>query len=514
MGLKLAVAGSNLSHQYGLPAFFVALAVDSTSALSIPSLHVEQTKAKQVRGGGQDPFDLSNFEEGLFTFGKLILVSKVLSVERSRSDSQDTFSKSILAYNSVLDALLSELQKDVRTSGQPIENCLLKLPINRESIEMTEDSARAKFQSSFYSFTTQFRGRGSDDSVLGLARLFARYEYSKIRRTSQLFVNSVVRNNEDSVFQILRLTWNSPPLDTYPDNFVGYPRLFFRKNRVVESRTLRIGDEIAIVPIARYCVGPSAAIDEPIATCLCSSSRRPFGYFMEGNGFDRCPKCGGENDPLRIVQRLHNGQHVLDSIEPGLSERILLGNYSIYVAKFGKKLKVGRTMHSRTIPRLLEQGASSALIFYPIETLQTAATVENKLTQYLGNEFGTEDMSVTGGISREAKLSHMSNAISPSERSDAQDLYFKAIQLIEAAHDPEVGFLSMVERRVIDLTKNWVLPGPVSDYEFFEEPQFRAIRGKICGFVGSFLLIDDKIVDTDLLSGYVVEDIGTKTNQS
>jgi hypothetical protein len=149
-----------------------------------------------------------------------------------------------------------------------------------------------------------------------------------------------------------------------------------------------------------------------------------------------------------------------------------------------------------------------------VQTLPTAASVESKLLGYLKGELTSKDLTVTGGVTIKTRLSHLASGPSPEDLRRDQDFYLETVRLIEASDDPEVSFLSQVERRVINLTKNWILPGRTANYDLLEEPQFRSIQGKVAGFAGPFLLVEDRIVDTDLLAGYVVKDNGTKFSQS
>lgn len=514
MRLRLAVSASNIDHVYGLPAFFIVIAIDSTMASQVPKLNVENIKAKQTREGAQDPFSLDNFEEYLARYRALVKASKIRQLARPlRGSEEHVYDRTLGTYHKILDSFLSS---DLMVLGGTIDSCLLKLPSDKHGREMEEVDAKTKFQSTFYDFPIIFQGRETSEGILDLARLFARYEYMKLRRSSPRFINLVISHNRDKMLQILRLTWNSPSIETYADNFVGYPKLLVRKQGRVEAQTIKPGDELSFVPIAKYCMGPSAGIDEPIAPCLLTNTKRPYGAFMEDNRFERCNKCGGQNDPLGLLyRRRRKGNSILNLLEPGVAEHILLGAYAIYVTQFSSAIKVGRTLKSRAVARLIEQSASDALVFYPIQTLEIADNLEKTLTDYLRDRKGSlKGLEVGGGMGREKKLDHAVKLSFRQRILADKEVYENIIDLVESANDPQIKCLALLEHRIVDLTENWVLPEHLVRCKIFDDFQFKQIRGQVNGYLGSLLVVADTVVDMDSLAGYVVRDDGSKYNPS
>jgi len=512
--LSLAVSASNTSHIYGLPAFFVAIAIDSAMTSQVPKLNVENIKAKQTREGAQDPFSLDNFEEYLAQYGALVKARKTLQATKPLKGSQEhVYDRTLRTYHKILDSFLSS---DLLVRGATIDSCLLKLPSDEHGHEMEEVDAKTKFQSTFYDFPIVLRGRKTSEGILDLARLFARYEYMKLRRSSPRFINLVISHNRDKTLQILRLTWNSPSIETYADNFVGYPKLLVRKQGRVEAQIVKPGDELSFIPIAKYCVGPSAGIDEPIAPCLLTNAKRPYGAFMEDNRFERCNKCGGENDPLGLLYRRRGkGNSILNLLEPGVAEHILLGTYAIYVTQFSGAIKVGRTLKSRAVARLIEQSASDALVFYPIQTLEMADNLEKALIDYLRDRKGSlKGLEVGGSIRREKKLEHAVKLFSRDRILAHEEVYDNIIDLVKSANDPQIKCLALLEDRIVDLTENWILPEHLVRCKIFDDFQFKQIKGQVNGYLGSLLVVADTVVDMDSLAGHVVRDDGSKYNPS
>lgn len=512
LGLTLAVAASNIEYNYGLPAFVVAIAIDSRKIGSIPNLRVENIKAAQTRDGQQDPFDLSSFESMLLPYRAFVIGMRISQLPRQKRTSEEARTTVFHAYAKSLDSLLCS---DLLVQGSNIDRCIVKVPSYRKGGELTEVDAIASFPSAFYAFPILFQGRADSEGVLDLARLLARYEYVKFRRSSISFVNRVIVHNNDRVFQVLRLTWNSPPIETYADYFVGYPKLLVRKRGNVEAWTVSPEKEIAFIPFAKYCIGPSAAADEPILPCLQARDKRPYGAYVEDGQLERCPKCGGQNDPLSLLYKgKRRGSNMTDLLEPGLAERIILGTYAIYVIRFVDVIKVGRTLRSRVVARLLEQGASDALIFYPIQTLEIADALEKRLTQYLKERRKSlGDLETRSNIERNTRLAHVLKTLS-NVRGSNHEVYHRISKLIESAEDEQIRSLAFMESRIVDVTPNWFAPEKSEQFSPLQDWRFKLVRGRIEGWAGSFLFVASQVVDMDALTGYVVRDLGTELGSS
>jgi hypothetical protein len=492
----------------------MAIAVDSTMEAVAPPLDVEKIKMSQTLEGGLEPFLLDALGETAARYDSIIVARRGSKIEKplTEGSTQEKFARVLRAYNTLLSSFLAT---DLVVQAGTVDSCLLRLPTDESGRMMSAEEANSTFQKAFYPFPVLFKGREERNLVVDVSRLLAHYEYLKSRRTSQAFVNRVLNRGGERFWQILRLTWNGPAVDTYADNFVGYPRLLARKASVVVSEPVRVGHPLSVVPIARYCVGPSANTEDVLGPCLGATSRRPYGTFLGKSGQEKCLKCGGEMDPLSFLNRTRfRDKSMAEIIEPGLSEHILLGTFAIYLATFGSIVKVGRTFKSRVVTRLLEQGASEALVFYPIQTLKTADRLEKKLTTYLkGRLTHPTDMEVRANVSREIKLENARQITSGAVRTDP-GIYRRIVDLIKDSGDPEVKSLALVERRVVNLTENWEISRPFDKYQLLEDFEFKAISGRVEGWVGSFLFVSDWIVDIRALSGYVVSEVESTPNPS
>jgi hypothetical protein len=498
-----------MNRQYGLPAFFALIAVKSAETARIPKLPVESLKSNQTREGGQDPFDLTNVEQLLKPYTAIVVASKFSRGNKlTQRQDQPINDPTLRGYHGILDTFLA---KDLLVSlrGAIIDTCFLKVPTDKFGREMPLSEARTTFQSKFYEFPVLFLRKEESQGILDLARMLARKEYLKFRRTSPAFVNRVVINNASKMPQFLRLMWISQRIETFADNFVGYPLLLVRRNGKVDTETIEPGEtSVSCVPVAKYCVGPGAGYDEPIAPCLQATARSPYGPPL-GDGFEKCARCG-KNDIMSLLVKGTRKTRLLEYLEAGLAERIILGTYAIYATRFGNIVKIGRARETRVVSRLIEQSASDALVYYPIQSLETAATLENKLAAFLKGRLG--NLEVRTSVRSEAKVAHITEVSSQGIRY--HDLYDKINEIIRLSTDPQIRHLTLIEHRVVTLTENWVLPRAFKVTQILGIVPFERLQCKVTGYAGSLLITDNGLLDWDRLNGYVVRELDSGHHSS
>lgn len=349
------------------------------------------------------------------------------------------------------------------------------------------------------------------DRLLDIAKVLASAEYERTKLTQGRHVLTQISKSVGSHLQVLKVTWNCPSIDSYDDFDVGPPAIVVRRPQPseVEYVYLRKGLSVSLAPVAKFCRGGQD--NKGILPCKKSDKSNPFGQFMMGSASEQCVHCSGGFECTQCLSRapLCDGYDVkCGNVE--FAGNICCGLFALYVTRFGKELKVGTSMLSNVVGRLLEQGVYSALILHPIEGILNTHILEREvkeyLTKHLNELHGSEiDRVFTRAPPADDKLRDF---LGNWNRDDAN--------LLESVAQTLSGASLMIDGRVVNLSEpsyvirsflsNYLEPPKGLNHEYLRpKPLFNVANGKLVGYRGSFAFLDTgDVVDLRELSGYVV----------
>ena len=503
----LAISFSNVQHYYYLPMIFVGLAFDSDDGKNLISIRTKEDLFSDLNK--LPKFDLSLLENELAKFKKYVVSYRVVNSEKPKSKNRMTLLTSERFLDGYLETIYAILSSNLLLSFKEMKSCYVHAPINRDG-ELITLQKSLKSSHPVFKFPLVFQSKNNFNEFMHLARLFASYEYLKQRRIRRRFIYDYVRNANTDLLHVTRLHWKSPYVQYYAGSFVGYPDLIVRTRTENKKIPLIPGEEIHIFPIARFCQGITDEFRNEF--CMQTDNKRPFGTIITNKKFERCASCSKKSLHIRCISQHPkcDGSQVLCG-NNDFAGNVCNGNFAVYLTIFNDILKVGRSILSRTIGRLLEQSALDALIFYPINSIDAAHMIERKITIYLRRKVKHLK---TYGITRvvrivrtEDRFEHVRLFSKKNGSNEREHAYDEMRRLLERANHPEIRSLFALESRRIDLSQNWFVDETleIDQTDLIKETQFIRIDGKIKGIVGSFVFVNKKAYALNNLQGFVME---------
>ena len=347
--------------------------------------------------------------------------------------------------------------------------------------------------------------------LLDIAKILASAEYERIKLSSGVHVIEQIRANPKDFAQILKVTWNCPPVDAYTGFDVGPPAVVVRNSDDAQSDYwyFKNGDKLNFAPLAKFCRGDQD--ESHILPCKKSNKTNPFGQVMMGSAGEQCVMCRGDFECTQCLYRkpLCNGYNVICG-NLDFAGGICCGLFAIYVTRFGNELKVGTSIMSNVIGRLLEQGANSALICYPVEGIMNTYIIEGEIKKYLRKrlpnlmQFGIKSVYTRAPPG----LEKLKDFLQDWNRMDRPLLEEVNNLLLDATLTVEDHRISMAEptRVICNFLNNYSKPPDTLEKKLLRSQSlFGVARGSIVGYRGSFVFLDSgTVIDFRELSGYVV----------
>lgn len=354
--------------------------------------------------------------------------------------------------------------------------------------------------------------RNHYDRLLEIAKILARVEYERVRSIKGEYILDLVAREKDSLFQILKISWHSPPVDEYSNYEVGVPAIVVRKpnSSSIDFVYIQPNLKLSFSPIAKFCRGSRNG--KEVVKCKRHTASNPFGQYLLGSSGEQCWDCrkGHEYSLCLYRKPLCNGYDVLCG-KTDFAGNICCDLFALYVTRFSDELKIGTAFLPNVVGRLLGQGANSALIVYPIKGIMNVYLMEKFVKQYLQKQihrFGQF------GIKRvfrrtppaEKKLQEFLLNWNRDDR-----LLMKEIDEIIA----EVTFkmdgysisLAQAHRKICNFLQNYISPPKELHVKYMKpKPLFHPVNGVVAGIRGSFLFLGSgQVVDLKKLQGYVVK---------
>ncbi len=350
------------------------------------------------------------------------------------------------------------------------------------------------------------------DRLLEVARILARLEYERLRSLEGGYILSSIRKIAKLSFQVLKITWSCPPVEEFSSFEVGPPALVLRRPDHADAQYIYLerGLRVAFTPQVKFCRGSQD--QTRILPCKRADADKPFGQFIIGSGLEQCDDCRGHFQCTQCLYRkpLCNGYDAKCG-DTEFAGHICCGLFALYVTRFGADLKVGTSIFSNVIGRLLEQGASSALVIYPIEGIMNTYMLEKSVKDFLSEripifeKYGIESVHK----SSPPRYEILKDFLKSWNRDDSL-LWKEVSDTLGEAHlpcDGRVIEIGQANHKVCSFISNYVRPPFSSRNEFLKErPLFAKFDGKVVGYRGSFVFLDSgSVLDVNELQGFVAK---------
>jgi hypothetical protein len=348
----------------------------------------------------------------------------------------------------------------------------------------------------------------STDYPMQIARLLARLEYEQVRFRSPPFLTNAILRNPNRYFQFHKMSYHRMPLEDFADDFVSFPEFLVRKAGGSATR-LAVKPQCTLVdfqPIAKFCRG----IRENgwMKPCEGSAPEQPYGRLVYGSQYEKCDVCRKKENYADCLK----SEPSCDGIEVRCGNKyfageICNGEFGLYITRYGDSLKVGKAFFPNLISRLLDQGANSALLLYPVTNIKRAYRLENALKDFLEHNIekiglGIENVTLSSPPFKEKVIEFLEHW----DRSD-DDLLSGLAKLVDNAElelENERIDLSTMKKKIANFLVNYKAPSTKVDVKPVSLMAER-IKGRIVGYRGSIIFLDSKLAfDMKKLQGYVL----------
>lgn len=477
----VAISFSNIQYQYKLPSFFILTSIKKESIDRIPKfLPIEQN---QEALSIQDILILNEFKYKLAEYYPLLTDCKIIDFQYDSEQSKDRLFITYRGYYRLIDDYLAK--------GNTIDVCYVRAPLDKKDIEITEDDFFNSFNSKFYNFDIEFMNCENSNGFLDLSRSIVNDHFKQIKYKEIIPLNILLNKHKEDVYQIIQHGWNRVSVADYCNNYIGNSFLIILNNNEYKRYEIEPGVNVNFLLINKFCIGPHKNMDEYLEPCLLKNKRKPFGKNMLKRG-ERCSKCDKENSISFLYKKK---KYSIDKIDDKIYGNIVLADYVIYISFYGPVIKVGRTLFSRSVNRLIEESAFDAITFYPIAGLQLATHLEKKMYSYLLENLGSE-LNIKEGVDVKDKLLGIKHFNNNRENMN------KIFNLLSESNDPDIKLLLNINIKKINLKQNYYLYNDFY-YDDNQTLELKYINGKINGIIGGLVIINDEIFDINKLIGYV-----------
>jgi hypothetical protein len=506
MSYVLGASFSNVQHSFNSPTYFVAFAVQTTRKFELEEIKTKE-EMQEDHEFNKNLFDLSIVENEINRFKDMTVKSSIIKLTKAkRKEFNDDLSFILYGF---LKAIESVRSSRLHIASEGFEKCYLHVPLDSNGKGLVVEDLEY-FNHPISKYNIRFQKKGEFDPILELARLGAWFEYLDMMRRKPAFINKQISKNENLQFvQFLRLIWNSPPIESYPDSFVGYPRMVLKTQNDTYDLIIHPGTQLDLFAISQACSGLGNGLNVP--RCKRASAREPFGSLSLHGGFEKCRLCSEDSrGSLCLYQKPKCDGKEIQCRDKVFATQVCDAEFSVYLTLYKTKIKVGRAIKSRIIGRLIEQCAFDGLVFYPIPGLPLADHLEERLVVLLGEtatDLGMEEVSAfTEKVTSKERFEHiLSLGMNTNIQTRRDNIYDRITDILKTVNSPEAAYLSALEQRKVHLSRNWIgCKGTgLNENSAVRDFLFRRISGNVTGVVGSFIIVDDGAYDTTKMEGYI-----------
>ena len=492
MKFFVGLAYSNVQNKYNIPTIIAGVKINASN---LQKLQQQQFKDKEKIV--QHVYSLAELRERANQVQPYVDKSIIITKENVRGQ-VDAISE---AY---LDATKSLFENNLLLIDEGISISYRKI-VATPSFESKDISIAVKEK--FQNLAQRVEAiEDANDYPLQVARLLARLEYERIRFDSVQFVNRATSRKPGRYFQFYKMSYQRTFAEDFDDNFVSLPELVLRKPRKDVYRIpVKTGrTRIDFQPVAKFCRGTQE--NGWIKPCEGSSEEQPYGNLVFGS-LERCYSCREKAKYVECLKRKPscNGIEVSCGNKYFAGE-ICNGEFGLYVTRYGNSLKVGQAFLPNLVSRLLDQGANSALLIYPISNIEKTYKFENMLKTFLERNIDAIEHGINEITLFSLKTKYkIKDFLDNWERID-RNLLLRITEILENSElklgEEKIDF-SMLEKKVSCFLANYVAP------PFRREVKIASLSerlsGKIVGYRGSVIFLENKTaIDMKKLQGYVL----------
>jgi hypothetical protein len=504
-----AVAFSNLTRNYGLPAYFVGILIDSEKLESLESLPTKEF-FQPSRDKLVEPFDLSAVTKAVNEYsGSAVKI--VWKEVQGLPDKPKQLAKE--EYISTSQAIIDQLeQTDLMIIASGISEIRVHNPFEGESQPEAIDLTGFMKLGDDKTITEK---RGNFSRITELARLMAWHQYLTSRRNVPTFVRSYLKlQHQPKMKHLIQIGWPRIGLGEYANSFIGFPEAMVKNGAAPTSHVLSPGSFVSLFPIAKCCVGPIDSLNSPDG-CV-KKGGTTYGEVLPIDGSDiRCSTCRSSVDRLKLgLKAARKASKDKSSPVGKYSEDF----YYVYVSLFGTRLKVGRARLSRGISRIMEQGAADALVFYPLTSFEQADEFESEVLKQLKSRKADLDAFEVTEISDRAYVADKIELIRQyytgggiGNRAD----FYKEVSRVITLSEMLAPRTQLLQNRVLSFLDNWWLPNDSKFLNLTQLPEYwQRIEGSLEGSVGSLLVVGGQLIDLEKLQGSIFRGDGFEPERS
>lgn len=498
LSYHVALAYSNIQCIDEVPAFVAGVVTTEQFLSELKNRDLPRKKLLLRRKNSL--FDLEQAFEDVSDYMTEFEVEKIKNQPATQEDIESAYIKLlIILLNKHLNVLLGKT-----------ESVALRI------FENPSDWKERPFTQQFIKQVNRYTGnikicdKDTFDRLLETAKTLSTLEFRRQQSLKGQYIGKVIEKYKKECIQILKISWQHPPIEDYSNYNVGAPAVISRtaNSEVINFTYLKTKMTVSLEPLGKYCRGFQEK--QKVERCRKTSSYNPFGQALQGSSGEQCWVCRNGHENTLCLSRIP----LCDGFEVKCQNyefawNVCGGFFALYVTRFLDELKVGTSFLPNVVGRLLDQGPNSAVVFYPIEGIGAASVLERAVTKYLQenitlfSEFGITKAFWKTPIDRRLK-----DFISDWDRNDTE-LMTKISEVLSTAQlksDTSEIRLNEFERKVCSFKKNFIQPPQNLKEDYLELSRlFKPAKGKIVGLRGTFIFLDSGyVVDIKHLQGYVL----------
>jgi hypothetical protein len=374
MKLYVGLSYSNPQHSYGIPCYISGIVIEERKLSELTSKFIEQSE-KFLK-------HTENIDELKDRYQKILpFLDNYILISTNVGQSNDWITAISYMYIEALSYLTHNEQTLLKNDLVISYHGILKVP-GFVFEDITEET-KQRFRS-----IGSLAEKDSDDYAIQIARFLAKAEYSiNSAKKSEVISKKIVKNPKNCI-HFYKMSYHREYPDDFDDNFVGLPELLFKRSESNPYRqALKVNKtRLNLKPLAKFCKGIRE--DGCLKPCIFSSKERLYGNLVFGSE-ERCTACKklSKHAECLIDKPTCDGYEVACK-NTNFAGEICNGEFGVYVTRYCNALKVGKAVLSNLISRLLDQGANSALMIYPILNIHRCYQIEHQLKDYLQSRLG------------------------------------------------------------------------------------------------------------------------------
>lgn len=490
MKLYLGLSYSNLQGKYRVPCFISGVLLNDKNLENVACNIEKKTTPIKLTSSSNELYQRRQNIQQYLNNCVTISIEKPIDCVSSISEMYAEAINYLMGgkYPLIKEDLVISYHEPIRIPGYTREDISSDL---RERLDRVSHSVRV-------------RPRAPYDYPSEIASFLAKSEYTLIKNTKLEVLQQKISRSSTRCIQFYKMSYQRQYPEDYLDTLVSLPELVLKRAKSYPFRKiLRVNKTtLCFEPLARFCKGTRE--NGLIKPCFGSSEKNPFGNLVFGT--ERCNVCKKVSKHVDcLIDKPDCDGYSVKCGHSDFAAEICNGDFGVYITRYCDSLKVGKALLCNIISRLLDQGANSALLLYPIPNIKTCYLVEHQLKDFL-----EKNVSVLGDFIKDATLcspktkTKIRDFLNNWDRDDTFLLENVLNLLLEKCDIFELNKTSKIDKKICNFLPNYKKPPFNEVREIIYPPN--NIRGKIVGYRGNIAFLDgQKAVNIKLFQGYVMK---------